>query len=77
MFQDTGAVLPVVAGEPLGRVVVKLAGRRVGEVPVVAAASVAAPPPPAPPPPPRAPGPLDRMLAVLGAVVRAVLGPFL
>jgi len=71
---DAGLHLPITAGDRVGRVVVRAAGRLAGVVPAVAAATATSP---APPGQPRVLTPLDLGLRALRALIEAVLGPFL
>ena len=80
VYMDAGLTLPVRAGETIGRVDIRLHGRRVGRVLVVAPVTVTAAPPPRPPrlvPPDPAADPLERGVSLLRALVQTVLGAFL
>jgi hypothetical protein len=80
-----GLSLPIARGEPLGRVVIRVDGKRVGSVGLVAAGAVTAP---APVPSPATSGPpapvlplaaevLVRSGRLFAAVLRALVGAFL
>jgi D-alanyl-D-alanine carboxypeptidase (penicillin-binding protein 5/6) len=77
VIQDRGVRLPVTAGQPLGRVVVTIAGRRAGEVPAVAAATVTRPATSSPVDRPRPDTPLEQVWRALRFLIQTVLGPFL
>jgi D-alanyl-D-alanine carboxypeptidase (penicillin-binding protein 5/6) len=80
-----GLSLPIARGDPLGRVVVRVDGKRVGSVGLVAAAAVTAPAPlpspttSAPPAPPLALAAqvLVRSSRLFAALLRALVGAFL
>jgi len=69
-----GLVLPVAAGEVVGRVVVEARGVVLGSVPAVARSAVASPP--LPPPSPTG-SQMDGGVAVLAELLRATFGSFL
>ena len=72
----SGLALPLAAGDPVGRAVVRLEGHAIGSVPAIAAADVEIPLP-LMTPGTQAPSPLEMLLRLVALLGRELLRPFL